>query len=175
MISDLTEWPRAILLWRSVMQWLGGLGILVLFVALLSGSGGAKFLFRNESSFQSEQASTARIHDTALTLLPSLACLQVEAGHPAWQILAEKNALDIRLYEYIVRLFEEQRDLVASYANTSPAPEEISQEEIPVEEIVQEEMHLDEPPQEESLPEEALPDEGAVSGGGLENSGPSIS
>ena len=68
-ISDLTEWPRAILLWRSVMQWLGGLGILVLFVALLSGSGGAKFLFRNESSFQSEQASTARIHDTALNFL----------------------------------------------------------------------------------------------------------
>ena len=68
-ISNLTEWPRAILLWRSVMQWLGGLGILVLFVALLSGSGGAKFLFRNESSFQSEQASTARIHDTALNFL----------------------------------------------------------------------------------------------------------
>ena len=68
-ISDLTEWPRAILLWRSVMQWLGGLGILVLFVALLSGSGGAKFLFRNESSFQSEQVSTARIHDTALNFL----------------------------------------------------------------------------------------------------------
>tara|TARA_B100001093_G_scaffold491387_1_gene531389 strand:+ start:4908 stop:6374 length:1467 start_codon:yes stop_codon:yes gene_type:complete len=68
-ISDLEEWPRAILLWRSVMQWLGGLGILVLFVALLSGSGGAKFLFRNESSFQSEQATTARIHDTALNFL----------------------------------------------------------------------------------------------------------
>ena len=114
-------------------------------------------------------------YDTALTLLPSHTCLQVEAGHPAWQILAEKNALDIRLYEYIVRLFEEQRDLVASYANPSTVPEEISQEEMPTEEIVQEEMHLDEPPQEESLPEEALPDEGAVSGGGLENSGPSIS
>tara|TARA_B100000927_G_scaffold82447_2_gene66021 strand:+ start:4847 stop:6328 length:1482 start_codon:yes stop_codon:yes gene_type:complete len=68
-ISDLSEWPRAILLWRSVMQWLGGLGILVLFVALLSGSGGAKFLFRNESSFQSEQVSTAKIHDTALNFL----------------------------------------------------------------------------------------------------------
>ena len=39
------------------------------FVALLSGSGGAKFLFRNESSFQSEQVSTARIHDTALNFL----------------------------------------------------------------------------------------------------------
>ncbi|KAL9188453.1 hypothetical protein ACHAXT_006831 [Thalassiosira profunda] len=115
---------------------------------------------------------------------------KVEAGHPAWQILAEKNALDIRLYEYIVRLFEEQRDLVASYANPAPVPvelvieempqedmprEEMPQEETPQEEIVQEEMHPEEPPQEESLPEEALPDEGAVSGEGLENPGPPIS
>ncbi|NNC88333.1 MAG: TrkH family potassium uptake protein [Akkermansiaceae bacterium] len=69
-IVDLEEWPRAILLWRAVMQWLGGLGILVLFVAILSTiGGGAKSLFRNESSFQAGEAATARIRDTALTLL----------------------------------------------------------------------------------------------------------
>ena len=69
-IADLSEWPRGILLWRAVMQWLGGLGILVLFVALLSSiGGGAKSLFRNESSFQSGEASTARIQDTALLFL----------------------------------------------------------------------------------------------------------
>ncbi|MED5418717.1 MAG: TrkH family potassium uptake protein [Verrucomicrobiota bacterium] len=69
-IADLSEWPRGILLWRAVMQWLGGLGILVLFVALLSSiGGGAKSLFRNESSFQSGEATTARIQDTALLFL----------------------------------------------------------------------------------------------------------
>lgn len=68
-IPDLTEWPRGILLWRAVMQWLGGVGILVLFVAVLSYLGvGTKSLFRNESSFQSGEATTARIRDTALTL-----------------------------------------------------------------------------------------------------------
>ena len=68
-ISDLTAWPRGILLWRSVTQWLGGVGILVLFVAVLSYLGvGSKSLFRNESSFQTGEASTARIRDTALTL-----------------------------------------------------------------------------------------------------------
>lgn len=68
-IADLTEWPRGILLWRSVTQWLGGLGILVLFVAILSTlGGGAKSLFRNESSFESGEAATARIRDTAITL-----------------------------------------------------------------------------------------------------------
>ena len=56
-------------MWRSVTQWLGGMGILVLFVALLSYLGmGSKSLFRNESSFQTGEAYTARIRDTALTL-----------------------------------------------------------------------------------------------------------
>jgi len=68
-IADLDAWPRGILLWRAVMQWLGGLGILVLFVAILSTvGGGAKSLFRNESSFQPGEAATARIRDTALSL-----------------------------------------------------------------------------------------------------------
>jgi len=68
-ITDLDEWPRGVLLWRAVTQWLGGLGILVLFVAILSTlDGGAKSLFRNESSFQTGEASSARIRDTALTL-----------------------------------------------------------------------------------------------------------
>lgn len=79
-IADLSQWPRGLLLWRSVTQWLGGIGILVLFVAVLSYLGlGAKSLFRNESSFQTGEASTARIRDTALNLIRiylglSLAC-----------------------------------------------------------------------------------------------------
>lgn len=68
-IADLSQWPRGILLWRSVTQWLGGGGILVLFVAVLSYLGvGSKSLFRNESSFQTTEAGTARIRDTALLL-----------------------------------------------------------------------------------------------------------
>ena len=66
---DIASWPRGILMWRSVTQWLGGMGILVLFVAILSYLGmGSKSLFRNESSFQTGEVSTARIRDTALTL-----------------------------------------------------------------------------------------------------------
>jgi trk system potassium uptake protein TrkH len=69
-IPDLGAWPRGLLLWRAVSQWLGGIGILVLFVAVLSYLGvGSKSLFKNESSFQAGEASTARIRDTALTLL----------------------------------------------------------------------------------------------------------
>ncbi len=68
-IGDLEAWPRGILMWRSVSQWLGGLGILVLFVALLSSLGaGTKSLFRNESSFEAAEVSNAKIRDTALLL-----------------------------------------------------------------------------------------------------------
>lgn len=80
-INDLPGWPRGILLWRGLTQWLGGVGILVLFVAVLSYLGvGSKSLFRNESSFKTGEASTARIRDTALSLwriylLLTVACL----------------------------------------------------------------------------------------------------
>jgi len=69
-ISNLEAWPRGLLLWRAVTQWLGGIGILVLFVAVLAYLGvGSKSLFRNESSFRSGEAGMARIHDNALLLL----------------------------------------------------------------------------------------------------------
>ncbi len=76
--NDIESWPRGILMWRSVTQWLGGMGILVLFVALLSYLGmGSKSLFRNESSFQTGEAHTARIRDTALTLWMMYLCITV--------------------------------------------------------------------------------------------------
>lgn len=68
-IADLNVYPRSILLWRSTTQWLGGMGILVLFVALLSTLGvGSKALFRFESSAQIGYGFHARIRQTALRL-----------------------------------------------------------------------------------------------------------
>lgn len=68
-ITDLREYPRSILLWRASTQWLGGVGILVLFVALLSYLGvGSKALFRHESSAKSGEGLRARIQDVALRL-----------------------------------------------------------------------------------------------------------
>jgi trk system potassium uptake protein len=69
-IADPDAWPRGMLLWRATTNWLGGIGILVLFVAVLSYLGvGSKSLFQNESSFRSGEAGLARIQDTALSLL----------------------------------------------------------------------------------------------------------
>ena len=37
-------------------------------------------------------------------------------GSELWIALAEQNPLDIKLYEFIVQLFEEQRELIESYS-----------------------------------------------------------
>jgi trk system potassium uptake protein TrkH len=69
-MTVIEAWPRGILLWRATTQFLGGIGILVLFVALLSYIGvSSKSLFHNESSFRGGDLGLARIQDTASLLL----------------------------------------------------------------------------------------------------------
>mmetsp|Transcript_6785 Transcript_6785/g.10684 ORF Transcript_6785/g.10684 Transcript_6785/m.10684 type:complete len:168 (-) Transcript_6785:386-889(-) len=40
---------------------------------------------------------------------------KIEKGHPAWNYLAEKNQLDIELYEMVLKLFKKQKELIDSY------------------------------------------------------------
>ena len=69
-IADLSKWPKDILLWRALSQWLGGLGILVLFMILLGSLGaGSKFLFKNESSFNASEFKAVKIRDVAMMIL----------------------------------------------------------------------------------------------------------
>jgi len=57
---------RGILFWRSMTQWLGGMGIIVLFVALLPELGpGARFLYKLEVPGPTAEALQPRIRDTA--------------------------------------------------------------------------------------------------------------
>ncbi|MEX1117265.1 MAG: TrkH family potassium uptake protein [Terrimicrobiaceae bacterium] len=68
-IPDLNLCSPQILLWRSTTQWLGGMGILVLFVALLSTLGvGSKSLLKHESSAQSGFGFHTRIRQIAMRL-----------------------------------------------------------------------------------------------------------
>lgn len=60
---------RALLFWRAFTQWLGGMGIIVLFVAFLPALGvGGKFLFQTESPGVSKEGFTPRIKETAFHL-----------------------------------------------------------------------------------------------------------
>jgi len=57
---------KAILFWRSFMQWLGGMGIVVLFVAVLPALGvGGKALFQAEVPGPIKDSITPRIKETA--------------------------------------------------------------------------------------------------------------
>ena len=50
-INDIEAMPRGLLLWRALTQWVGGVGIVVLFVAVLPSLGvGGKRLFSAEST-----------------------------------------------------------------------------------------------------------------------------
>lgn len=68
-LTDIEAVPPSLLLWRSLTQWLGGLGILVLFVAILPGLGtAAKKLFRIESPGPDPEGVRPTIRQTARRL-----------------------------------------------------------------------------------------------------------
>ena len=68
-IDDLDRVARSLLLWRTLMQWLGGIGIIILFVALLPQIvGGAVYLFSAELSGMSNSRILPRIRTTAVAL-----------------------------------------------------------------------------------------------------------
>lgn len=67
--EDVEILPRSILLWRSISNWIGGLGIVVIFMAVLSQLGrGAMFMFRAESTGPTKDRQMPRIRDNAKAL-----------------------------------------------------------------------------------------------------------
>ena len=68
-LAGLDTMPRAVLFWRSMQQWLGGMGIIVLAVAVmpLLGVGGMQ-LFKAETPGPVKDKLTARVTETAKVL-----------------------------------------------------------------------------------------------------------
>lgn len=68
-ISDVTNRPSSIILWRSLLQWLGGMGFIVLSVAVLPKLGiGGMDLFRAEVPDPVPERLRPRIRETAMIL-----------------------------------------------------------------------------------------------------------
>ena len=69
-IKDLDAVPRSIILWRSITHWVGGLGIIVIYIAMFpqAGSGAAK-MFNAEGAGPTEMRVVPRIKSTANALL----------------------------------------------------------------------------------------------------------
>lgn len=65
-MQDIQSNGHGILFWRSFTQWLGGMGIIVLFVALLPELGaGARFMYKLEVPGPTAETLHPRVHDTA--------------------------------------------------------------------------------------------------------------
>jgi trk system potassium uptake protein TrkH len=68
-LVEIEALPRPLLFWRSMTQWLGGIGIVVLFVALLSELGpGARVLLKLEVPGPKAEILHARVRETAVAL-----------------------------------------------------------------------------------------------------------
>lgn len=68
--TDLEHLPRSLLFWRQISQWIGGLGVVVFFVAILSFLGaGAKFLYSTESTAESTELDSPRAQSGVLRIL----------------------------------------------------------------------------------------------------------
>ena len=68
-LSDVEVLPKSLLLWRSFTQWLGGMGIILLGIAILPliGTGGTQ-LYRAEFSGARSEKLKPRIAETAMAL-----------------------------------------------------------------------------------------------------------
>ena len=68
-LPEIEGWPVSLLFWRVWLHWIGGLGIIVIFIALLPGiSGSAAHLFNAESSGFEGEKIVPRLQKTALFL-----------------------------------------------------------------------------------------------------------
>ena len=84
-ISGLEKMPHSILLWRSMTHWIGGLGIVVFFVALLPQFGeGAARIFETESGTPVPGRARPRMKTTAQALLAIYAALTTAAFLAYW-------------------------------------------------------------------------------------------
>jgi trk system potassium uptake protein TrkH len=75
MITRFAEVPRSIMLWRSFSQWLGGIGIVVIALALFPVSAAGMRLYKAEASGPAHERLTPRIQQTAAFLCKTYAAL----------------------------------------------------------------------------------------------------
>jgi len=121
MLIDIEAAGRGVLFWRSFSQWLGGMGIIVLFVALLPELGpGARFLYKLEVPGPTAQALRPHIRDTA-SLLWRL-YLAFTAAQAALLMLAGLDLYDALTHTFSTLStggFSPRAESIAAYA--SPA------------------------------------------------------
>lgn len=112
---------KGLLFWRSFTQWLGGVGIVVLFVAVLPALGvGGKVLFQSEVPGPSKEGITPRIKDTAENLWKiylGMTLLQLIVTYVAVPDLPFFESLTITFSTLSTGGFSTQNESIAGYAS----------------------------------------------------------
>ncbi|HEW98713.1 MAG: potassium transporter [Candidatus Parabeggiatoa sp. nov. 3] len=85
-ITGLDDWPKSILYYRQQLQWLGGLGIIVLAVAVLPmlGIGGMQLYRAETPGPMRDEKLTPRLENTAKTLLYIYIVLTIACALAYW-------------------------------------------------------------------------------------------
>ncbi|MDQ4134818.1 MAG: potassium transporter TrkH, partial [Pseudomonadota bacterium] len=91
-IAGLDAAPPGVLLWRAILQWIGGIGIIATAIAILPALGvGGMQLFRTESSDRSEKVMP-RVREIAMTIVLIYVGFTVACAAAYW--LAGMSAFD---------------------------------------------------------------------------------
>jgi len=84
-LTDLETLPRSLLFWRAFSQWIGGMGVVVFFVAILGFLGAdAKILYANEASGSVADFEESRVQKTVLRLIYLYAGLSLACCGAYW-------------------------------------------------------------------------------------------
>ncbi len=68
--GDFSNFPKSLMFWRCLSHWIGGLGVVVFFVAILSFLGAAgKILYANEASTDSGDFESERIKSSVMSIV----------------------------------------------------------------------------------------------------------
>ncbi len=117
-LTDIEVLPKGILFWRSFTHWLGGMGIVVLYIALLSQMGvSAMQIFKAEAPGPVAEKVTPRIKDTAKILWFSYIILSCASIILLW--LAGMNLFDSFIHTFgaiATGGFSNQNSSVAEYS-----------------------------------------------------------
>ena len=105
-IVDFDQYDRSIYFWRGMTQWLGGMGIVALAIAVLGRTGpGGKALLEREAPGPEVEKLTPRIRDTALHLW--LVYVGISAVMVVCLLLVQALGVEhgMGLYESVVHMF----------------------------------------------------------------------
>lgn len=84
LLTDVDHFPKGLLFWRAIMQWLGGMGIMVFSMAVLPMSGSGMQMYMAEVTGPTYDKIQPRIKDTARKLWEIYMALTVVAFFALW-------------------------------------------------------------------------------------------